>query len=125
MSLPVFLSSRRERQRDRNRVTGLQGLLPSGTLHVSSRGAVSVERLTARRKSGCIRRAMHPRSTPTRLPRWGPRPGGVAPRSNTPGILGRRALPSGRLARLGATPDFHHGLLSAVTRGQTRNRDLV
>src|SRR5437667_12830322 len=49
----------------------------------------------------------------------------VAPRSNTPGIatpprkiraagapvLGRRALPAGRLARLGATPDFHHGLL--------------
>jgi hypothetical protein len=28
----------------------------------------------------------------------------------SPGILGRRALPSGRLARLGATPDFHHGL---------------
>src|SRR5262245_2063318 len=40
--------------------------------------------------------------------------GGVAPRSNTPGILGRRALPSGRLARLGATPDFHHGLLAAL-----------
>ena len=39
-------------------------------------------------------------------------PGGrVAPRSHTPGILGRRALPAGRLARLGATPDFHHGLL--------------
>src|SRR5712691_7468679 len=54
---------------------------------------------------------MHPRSTPTRLPRWDPA-GCVAPRSNTPGILGRRALPSGRLARLGATPDFHHGLLS-------------
>ena len=38
--------------------------------------------------------------------------GCVAPRSNTPGILGRRALPAGRLARLGATPDFHHGLLA-------------
>jgi len=37
--------------------------------------------------------------------------GGVAPPSNTPGILGRRALPAGRLARLGATPNFHHGLL--------------
>ena len=37
--------------------------------------------------------------------------GGVAPRSNTPGILGRRALPAGRLAGLGATLDFHHGLL--------------
>ena len=37
---------------------------------------------------------------------------GVAPPSNTPGILGRRALSAGRLARLDATPDFHHGLLS-------------
>ena len=36
---------------------------------------------------------------------------GVAPPSNTPGILRRRALRSGRLAGLGATPDFHHGLL--------------
>src|SRR6266852_30383 len=36
---------------------------------------------------------------------------GVAPPSNTPGILSRHALPAGRLARLGATPDFHHGLL--------------
>src|SRR5437899_7851570 len=55
----------------------------------------------------------------------GPGAGCVAPRSNTPGIatpprkrraagapvLGRRALPAGRLARLGATPDFHHGPL--------------
>src|SRR5712664_2339694 len=40
--------------------------------------------------------------------------GCVAPRSNTPGILGRRALPAGRLARLGATPDFHHGLLASA-----------
>src|SRR5216683_6994791 len=38
---------------------------------------------------------------------------GVAPPSNTPGILSRRALPAGRLARLRATPDFHHGLLEA------------
>ena len=36
-----------------------------------------------------------------------PGAGCVAPPSNTPGILGRRALPAGRLARLGATPDFH------------------
>jgi hypothetical protein len=27
-----------------------------------------------------------------------------------PDILGRHALPAGRLAVLGATPDFHHGL---------------
>jgi hypothetical protein len=38
-------------------------------------------------------------------------PGCVAPRSNTSGILTRRALPAGRIAALGATPDFHHGLL--------------
>jgi hypothetical protein len=29
-----------------------------------------------------------------------------------PGILGRRALPAGRLRALGATPVFHHGLLT-------------
>src|SRR5712691_3586382 len=71
---------------------------------------------------------MHPHPTPTRLPRWTPGAGCVAPRSNTPGIatpprkiraagapvLGRRALPARRLARLGATPDFHHGLLMDV-----------
>ena len=39
--------------------------------------------------------------------------GGVAPPSHPPGMLGRRALPAGRLARLGATPDVHHGLLDA------------
>jgi hypothetical protein len=39
--------------------------------------------------------------------------GGVASPSNIPDILGRRALPARRLARLGATPDFHHGLLEA------------
>jgi len=38
-------------------------------------------------------------------------PGGVAPPLNTPGIRGRHALPAGRLARLDATRDFHHGLL--------------
>src|SRR5207247_6246001 len=55
-------------------------------------------------KSGCIRRTMHPEATPTRLPRWGPR--GGAP--NAAAALGT----PGRLARLGATPDFHHGLFS-------------
>ncbi len=34
----------------------------------------------------------------------------VAPPSKTGGILSRRALFARRLARLGATPDFHHGL---------------
>ena len=40
----------------------------------------------------------------------------VAPRSNTPGIFGRRALPAGRVAALGATADFHHGLLVSCPR---------
>lgn len=40
-------------------------------------------------------------------------PGGcVAPPSNIPDILSRRALPAGRLAGLDATPDLHHGLLA-------------
>lgn len=38
--------------------------------------------------------------------------GCVAPHSHTPGMLGRRALPAGRLARLDATPYFHRGLLA-------------
>jgi hypothetical protein len=38
-------------------------------------------------------------------------PGCVAPSSNIPDILGRHALPGGRLAVLGTTPDFHHGLI--------------
>ena len=42
----------------------------------------------------------------------------VAPRSNTVSILARRALSSGRIAGLGATRDFHHGLLAAITAGR-------
>src|SRR5438552_10985943 len=38
----------------------------------------------------------------------------VAPPSNIPDILSRRALSSGRLAALGAAPDFHHWLLVAL-----------
>ena len=41
-------------------------------------------------------------------------PRGVAQRSNTPGILAFRAWRSGRLVRLGATTDFHHGLLATA-----------
>src|SRR5713226_1470598 len=37
--------------------------------------------------------------------------GCVAPPSNIPDILGRRALPDGRIAALGATMDLHHGPL--------------
>jgi uncharacterized protein len=49
----------------------------------------------------------------------------VAPPSHIPDMLGPRALSSGRLAALGATPDFHHGLLTparavehAISNGQ-------
>jgi hypothetical protein len=45
------------------------------------------------------------------------RAGGVAPPSHTLSILGCRALPARRLACLGATPDFHHGLLTAAHVG--------
>ena len=38
--------------------------------------------------------------------------GCVASRSNTAGIFPRRALPDGRSVGLGATRDFHHGLLA-------------
>ena len=38
-------------------------------------------------------------------------PRGVAPWSHKPTILPRRVLPGGRLTGLGATRDFHHGLL--------------
>src|SRR5688572_7820056 len=40
----------------------------------------------------------------------------VAPSSNTPGILGRRALSAGRFAGLGATRDLHHGLPGPMVR---------
>src|SRR5450759_811319 len=51
-------------------------------------------------------------------------PGCVAPPSNIPDILGRRALPAGRRAGLGATPDFHHGLLARM-RELRRARDQL
>jgi hypothetical protein len=42
-------------------------------------------------------------------------PGGcVAPSPDTAGTLSRRALPAGPLARRGATPDVHHGLLACA-----------
>src|SRR5256712_1654153 len=72
---------------------------------VGSHGIESKERLAARGESLA---AFDGRCIPA---------GYVAPPSNPPGILSRRALPSGRLARLGATPDFHHGLLSIFLCG--------
>src|SRR5438034_5255260 len=52
-------------------------------------------------------------SPPQRGSRVGdPGSGCVAPPSNIPDILGRRALPAGRIAALGATMELHHGLLA-------------
>src|SRR6266513_1370412 len=48
--------------------------------------------------------------------------GCVAPPLNTPGIRGRRALPARRLARLGATPHFHHGLLASPRASDPNKR---
>ena len=42
------------------------------------------------------------------------RTGDDAPGLAAPDMLGRRALPAGRLARLDATRDFHHGLLARL-----------
>src|SRR5579862_7594319 len=42
--------------------------------------------------------------------------GGVAPPSNTPGILGRHALPAERLAALGATTNFGDTTLAPEQR---------
>ncbi len=39
--------------------------------------------------------------------------GGLAPHSDTPGLVGRRASRARHLVRLGATPDVHHGLVAA------------
>ena len=47
--------------------------------------------------------------------------GCVAPRSNIPDIFARRALPAGRITGLGATPDFHHGLLEGNHHRLTRH----
>ena len=44
------------------------------------------------------------------------RAGGVAPPSNTFSILGCRALPARRLARLGAARHLHHGLLDELVQ---------
>src|SRR5437762_12289932 len=95
---------------------------------------------------------MHPFSTPTRLPRWtpalaalllaqilpvlpprranharrGPRFSVVAPcrRGGAPNAAAALGTP-GRLARLGATPDFHHGLLDRSIRAECVPRITV
>ena len=44
----------------------------------------------------------------------------VAPRSNTAAIFPRRALPDERITGLGATLDFHHGLLAVIRCREAR-----
>ena len=78
------------------------------------------------RRSACIARRVHPRVCGEALTARGESPSAfderrilaacVAPPSNTGRILGRRALSPRRLARLGATPDFHDGLLTFRVR---------
>ncbi|PYQ94680.1 MAG: hypothetical protein DMF97_18135, partial [Acidobacteria bacterium] len=46
----------------------------------------------------------------------------VAPPSHIRDIFGRRALSAGRLAALGATPDFHHGLPAGMQGQSLRPR---
>ena len=56
---------------------------------------------------------------------------GVAPRSNTAGILPRHALSARRIASLGSTRDFHHGLLGrgfrvvSTRRSPSEKRSIV
>ena len=49
-------------------------------------------------------------------------PGCVAPRSHTAGMLPRHALPDGRITCLGATLDFHDGLLGALAGSNSPRR---
>ena len=71
----------------------------------------SLRRLTERRRVGLL--AARGKSPAASGRRYIP-PRGVARRSNTPGILPPRALRAVRLDGLGATRDFHHGLLGGL-----------
>src|SRR6185436_19539016 len=51
--------------------------------------------------------------------------GGVAPPSHTPGMLGRRALPDGRLAALGAAPPFLRWVLDVSSSVLRRNSRIL
>ena len=83
-------------------------VLPSNTpVHVVPYGVPIHEGLAAR---GATPSAFERRCIPS---------GCVAPPSNSPAILGRHALPAGRIAALGATTDLHHGLLG-TPREMTR-----
>src|SRR4029077_21209338 len=81
----------------------------------------SVSRMSAFAASSVCTRIASPRTssaargaTPSAFERRCIPAGCVAPPSNIPDILSRRALPSGRLAVLGATMELHHGLLEPV-----------
>jgi hypothetical protein len=58
-----------------------------------------------------VRRPMHPCASPTRLPRWGPRRRLRCSSLKYSRNSRSSRLAGGRLARLGATPDFHDGTL--------------
>src|SRR2546426_7993217 len=68
--------------------------------------------------AGCVApRSNTPGIAPHRAQhaRWGPRRSVVAPfDTGVPSAAAALGWSSGRLARLGATPDFHHGLLTQI-----------
>src|SRR5436309_11115413 len=87
--------------------------------------ATSVRRPSLLDSAGSARSALIPAARGESLAAFDGRcilAGCVAPPSNTPGILGRHALPARRLSRLGATPRFPHGLLGS--RGLRASRHI-
>ena len=97
---------RRPRVRDAGRPRATRSARASGSSRVEREGrpcVVAPSLLLAARGA-----------TPSAFERRGIPSGCVAPSSNIPDILGRRALPAGRLALLGATMELHHGLLAFI-----------
>ena len=77
---------------------------------VKTRASFSGSALSRRRRCGSSLAARG--ESPVAFDRRCTPPGCVAPRPNTAGTLRRCALPAGRITALGATLDFHHGLLA-------------
>src|SRR2546426_3649554 len=79
--------------------------------------------------AGCVApRSNTPGIAPHRAQhaRWGPRRSVVAPfDTGVPSAAAALGWSSGRLARLGATPDFHHGLLTNFTNPDVAESDPV
>ena len=81
--------------------------LRRGEAHITFDPATESVNVVVTSATRRIRAALAARGeTPAAFDGRGIPAGGVAPPSNTPGIRGRRALPAGRLARLGARRGF-------------------